>query len=175
MINQLVETQNGEVTTTSLQVAEVFGKQHKNVMRDIQTQLEKIGSSDLSSEMFREDSFENRGKNYPMYRMNKDGFTLLAMSYTTDEAMQFKLRYIKAFNEMEFQLQNQAALDGLFLIEDEQANQREQEARNARNLAMKVNADTRNAKLSFDVARQVSDPVLRQKLINQAGYKLLEN
>ena len=38
---------------------------------------------------------------YKMYYMNKDGFTLLAMGFTGKKAMQFKLDYIQAFNQME--------------------------------------------------------------------------
>ena len=106
---QLVELQNGVATTTSLQVAETFGKKHKNVIRDLKNQMDKIRSSDLSHEMFQEDTYEIGGREYPMYRMNKDGFTLLVMSYTDDKSMQFKLRYIQAFNEMEQELKNQSS------------------------------------------------------------------
>lgn len=42
--------------------------------------------------------------------MNRDGFTLLAMGFTGKKALQFKLRYIQAFNEMEEALKNQPAL-----------------------------------------------------------------
>ena len=107
---QLVELQNGVATTTSLQVANTFEKRHKHILRDIKNQIEKIGSPDLVHEMFQEDTYEIGGREYPMYRMNKDGFTLLVMSYTDDKSMQFKLRYIQAFNEMEEALKNQPAL-----------------------------------------------------------------
>lgn len=40
-----------------------------------------------------------------MYIMTRDGFTLLAMGYTGEKAMQFKLAYIKQFNAMEKALQ----------------------------------------------------------------------
>lgn len=106
---QLVELQNGVATTTSLQVAEVFEKNHKEVLRDLRSQMSKIGSADLRHEMFQEKEYEVRGRTYPMYQMNKDGFTLLVMSYTDDKSMQFKLRYIQAFNEMEQELKNQSS------------------------------------------------------------------
>lgn len=35
-----------------------------------------------------------------MFVMNRDGFTLLVMGYTGKKAMQFKERYIAAFNKM---------------------------------------------------------------------------
>ena len=54
--------------------------------------------------MFHPATFENRGKKYPMYLMNRDGFSLLAMGFTGKEAVQWKLKYIAAFNAMEKQL-----------------------------------------------------------------------
>ncbi|MFL2044370.1 Rha family transcriptional regulator [Weissella hellenica] len=48
---QLVELQNGVATTTSLQVSKTFGKKHKNVIRDLKNQMDKIHSSDLSHEI----------------------------------------------------------------------------------------------------------------------------
>ena len=38
---------------------------------------------------------------YPMYLMNKDGFSLLVMGFTGKEALEWKLQYIRAFNQME--------------------------------------------------------------------------
>lgn len=107
---QLVELQNGVATTTSLQVAETFGKNHDKILRDVKKQIKKIGSPDVANEMFQEKEYEVRGRTYPMYQMNKNGFTLLVMSYTDDKSMQFKIRYIQAFNEMEEALKNQPAL-----------------------------------------------------------------
>lgn len=95
-----------QAVTSSLQVAETFEKEHKNIMRDIDKLLES-GGSKLSREMFATGAYENRGKQYPMYYMNRDGFTLLAMGFTGDKALQFKLQYIKAFNEMEDQVKFQ--------------------------------------------------------------------
>ena len=60
--------------------------------------------------MFYETTFENRGKQYPMYLMNRDGFTLLAMGFTGKAALEWKLKYIAAFNEMEKKLAEQPQL-----------------------------------------------------------------
>lgn len=106
---QLVELQNGEPTTTSLQVAEAFDKRHDAVLRDVKSQIKEVGSTDLWSEFFKEDTYKVRGREYPMYRMNKDGFTLLVMSYTGTKATEFKVRYIQAFNEMEDALKSQSS------------------------------------------------------------------
>lgn len=44
---------------------------------------------------------EQNRQEYPMFIMNRDGFTLLAMGFTGKKAMRFKLDYIAAFNAME--------------------------------------------------------------------------
>ena len=52
------------------------------------------------------------GRTLPMYLMNRDGFTLLAFSFTGKKAMAFKVAYINRFNEMEKQLQGNGQHDG---------------------------------------------------------------
>lgn len=108
---QLVELQNGVVTTTSLQVAETFGKNHRHILETIDDYL-KAGVAEKSADLFRESSYVHP-QNKQTYRqvvMNRDGFTLLAMGFTGKKALQFKLRYIQAFNEMEEALKNKSAL-----------------------------------------------------------------
>lgn len=104
----LVEVQRfnkEEVTVvSSLDVSETFEKSHKHVLEDIRTIEAKISKAEMSA-LFYEDFYKAKnGKRQPLYYMNKDGFTLLAMGYTTEKAMQFKLAYIKQFNAMEKQL-----------------------------------------------------------------------
>ena len=106
-MNELVIMKDKQAVTSSLQVAETFGKRHDHVTRDIEELIAQSGSPKLGNEMFATGTYENRGKQYPMYYMNRDGFTLLAMGFTGDKALQFKLQYIKAFNEMEQQVKFQ--------------------------------------------------------------------
>ena len=106
MINQLtnaVAVSNGKVTTTSLKIAEVFCKPHKDVLKAIRS-LE-------TPEYFNRRNFspveysDAKGEKRPAYCITKDGFTLLAMGFTGAKAMQFKIAYIEAFNAMERKLQ----------------------------------------------------------------------
>lgn len=106
-MNDLVIMKDKQAVTSSLQVAETFGKRHDHVTRDIEELIAQSGSPKLGNEMFATGTYENRGKQYPMYYMNRDGFTLLAMGFTGDKALQFKLQYIDAFNEMEQQVKFQ--------------------------------------------------------------------
>lgn len=107
---QLVELQNGVATTTSLQVAETFGKNHRDVLSAIDDLKE--GAAENFADLFNDSSYihpQNK-QTYRQVVMNRDGFTLLAMGFTGKKALQFKLRYIQAFNEMEEALKNQSAL-----------------------------------------------------------------
>lgn len=105
--------------TTSLLVAETFGKRHDHVIRDIEELFVKTQNwveTDIQqiSSMFEKTEYEtplNNGtgavRKSPMYIMNRDGFTLLAMGFTGQKAVHFKLQYIAAFNSMEKQLATQ--------------------------------------------------------------------
>lgn len=97
-MNELVMVENNQVVVSSRQVAENFGKQHKDVLESIRGIL---AAENSATKFFHESTFENRGKHYPEYIMNRDGFSLLVMGFTGKEAMTWKIRYIQAFNEME--------------------------------------------------------------------------
>ncbi len=99
-MQELIKVENigGELMTTSKNVAEVFNKEHKNVLRDI----EKLKCSrEFRKLNFEPTSYTNgNNKIHPMYNLTKDGFTILAMGYTGEKAMEFKEKYISAFNKM---------------------------------------------------------------------------
>lgn len=101
MTDIILSTQNGEPVASSRQIAENFGKEHKNV---IQAVTNLVAENSAAKSMFYETTFENRGKQYPMYLMNRDGFSLLVMGFTGKAALEWKLKYIAAFNAMEKKL-----------------------------------------------------------------------
>ena len=98
-MKDLVIMHDQQVVTTSLKVAEIFEKEHRVVMKSIRN---LTAQNYAVKKMFVEDSYLNsRNQQQPMYYMNRDGFTLLAMGFTGSKAMEFKLKYIEAFNKME--------------------------------------------------------------------------
>ena len=105
-MNELVIMKSKQALTTSLKVAETFSKEHKVVMRAIKN----LAAQNCTVEkMFVESTYvDSRGHEQPMYYMNRDGFTLLAMGFTGKDAMKFKLEYIEAFNKMEQMIKAQA-------------------------------------------------------------------
>lgn len=111
-------TQNHELITpdlrtTSRVVAEKFGKQHKNVLQSIENTL-----ADLPEEFgrlnFQPSSYLNaQGKQQPQYQLTRDGFTLITMGFTGRAAMEWKIRFIEAFNAMEAELKARLEAPGL--------------------------------------------------------------
>lgn len=98
--------QDGRLVTTSLKVAEVFEKEHKHVLDAVR----KLFTAENSAvkQMFQESTYLNeRNQSQPMFVMNRDGFTLLAMSFNGKKALEFKIAYINAFNAMEAELKSQ--------------------------------------------------------------------
>jgi anti-repressor protein len=87
--------------TTSKKIAEVFEKEHRNVLRDIAALKDVLNFEQMFYETTEADSY---GRPQRVYQMNRDGFALLAMGFTGQKALEWKVKYIEAFNYMEQQL-----------------------------------------------------------------------
>lgn len=106
-MNKLVIMENHQAVTTSLKVAEVFEKEHKNVIQAIESKIYSAENSAQYSQMFLEGAYKDRsGKSNKMYYMNRDGFSFIAFGFTGRKADEFKLQYINAFNAMEEQIKD---------------------------------------------------------------------
>ena len=98
--------ESNQPITNSKLVAEVFEKEHKNVMQSIRKLMERTAQNSAVRQMFSESTYLNeQNKEQPMFIMNQDGFTLLAMGFNGKKAMEFKLKYIEAFNAMKRQIE----------------------------------------------------------------------
>ncbi|AZS50063.1 Rha family transcriptional regulator [Entomomonas moraniae] len=102
--DQMVSEKEGKPVTTSLKVAEYFGKQHKHVLRD----LKKLDCSNefIESNFGLSEYIDQRGRRLPMYTMTKNGFMFLVMGFTGAKAAAIKEAYINAFDWMHEQLNN---------------------------------------------------------------------
>lgn len=111
-MNNLVEiSKDKQVITTSLRVAEVFGKRHDNILRQINSLIGSLREQQDFSPLKNEEAKfavanykDEQGKLRKQYIITRDGFTLLAMGFTGSKALKFKLQYIQAFNAMEAKL-----------------------------------------------------------------------
>lgn len=92
------EVVDGAATTTSLDIASVFEKRHADIIAKIE---------DLPQDSFTERNFplseyqDSTGRNLPMYKITRDGFSLLVMGFTGTKAYYWKIEFINAFNKME--------------------------------------------------------------------------
>lgn len=126
-MNKLINitNQKGNLIVSSREVAKNFEKEHFNVTRDIENIIETLKNTDNSKlrsqpikieglknstheksevkieDLFLESEFEHKGNSYKEYLLTRDGFTLLAMGFTGKKALEWKLKYIEAFNKME--------------------------------------------------------------------------
>ncbi|MDK4429672.1 MULTISPECIES: Rha family transcriptional regulator [Enterococcus] len=122
---------NKQAVTSSLQVAETFGKEHRAVLKAIDDLKE--GLAQKYADLFCEDTYihpQNK-QAYRVVYMNRDGFTLAVLGFNnTQKVLEFKLKYIEAFNQMEKEIQqpklptSQRQLAMLALSANEETNER---------------------------------------------------
>ncbi|MEK4973293.1 Rha family transcriptional regulator [Niallia sp. FSL R7-0648] len=107
-MSQLVFVNDNQVFTDSLTVAEVFGKRHDVVLRDIRN-LEC--SEEFNLHNFAEiDYTDERNRTYKKYLIKRDGLAFLVFGYTGAKAAEYKEKYIQAFNAMEEELRKPKVL-----------------------------------------------------------------
>ena len=95
----IINDVNEVLTVSSLQIAEHFEKNHRDVLRAIKN---LTAQNCALTSMFIENTYKaGTGKSYKYYECTRDGFTLLAMGFTGDKALDWKIKYIEAFNKME--------------------------------------------------------------------------
>lgn len=109
MNNIIIQNQNGNLVVSSREVAENFEKRHDNVVRDIEELIKNMGSPQNWGHLFIGTNYQHEQNKqvYREYLLTRDGFTLLAMGFTGRKALEWKLKYIEAFNKMEEKLKQQ--------------------------------------------------------------------
>lgn len=108
MSDIVLSMQSGEPVASSRQIAENFDKNHRDVLRAVDNLKEDVRN--FAQMFFESTEPDSYGREQRAYLMNRDGFTLLAMGFTGKAALEWKLKYIAAFNEMEKKLTEQPQL-----------------------------------------------------------------
>jgi len=100
-MNELISISNqgGKLVVSSREVARNFEKEHKDVLETIRNLIAE--NSAVKNTIIESEYVNSRGRKYPEYLLTRDGFTLLAMGFTGKKALEWKLKYIEAFNKME--------------------------------------------------------------------------
>lgn len=111
---------DGQPMTSSLKVAERFGKRHDNALKAIRAIC--AIQPEFAALNFEESEFKDKnGRARPMFRMTKNGFAMLAMGFTGSAAMQWKVLYITAFDRMAEEIAHAAHVPAVPLTLHEQA------------------------------------------------------
>lgn len=103
----LVEVIHEQPMTTSRRVGQMFGKRHDNVLQAVKRLLPDL-PDDFTRLNFEVSEYtDDTGRRLPEYLLTKDGFAMLAMSFTGREATRWKMSFIRAFNSMAKTLERQ--------------------------------------------------------------------
>lgn len=148
-MNELVKVTDGQVVVSSRQIAENFGKHHKDVLDGIRGIL---NSAEKSAQWFMTDTYKDAsGKSNPEYLMNRDGFSLLVMGFTGKKALEWKIKYIEAFNAMESEIKQGKALP----------KGKDETIKAKRVNVMETNARVRESNQYLKIAAQIDIPEYR--------------
>ena len=148
-MNNLVIMKDRQAVTDSLKVAETFEKEHRNILKRARNLTAQNGAVE---KMFFESTYINQqGHEQPLIYMNRDGFTLIAMGFTGKKALDFKLKYIQAFNEMENRIRH---------------------PKSERLEIMRKDSATKRAGVLYKIAMATDSNISRQKLLHKAAEAL---
>ena len=144
-MNSLVQVTDGQIVVSSRNIAEHFEKRHADVLAGI----ENIKTENSAvTPMFCETTYTaGTGKAYKEYLMNRDGFSLLVMGFTGKKALEWKIKYIQAFNAMEEELRKPKIIP-----------EKSDALQSKRVEIMERNARTRAANLLLKIAERTEIP-----------------
>ncbi|HHK5564165.1 Rha family transcriptional regulator [Bacillus cereus] len=115
--NVLVFENDGQVVTDSLTIAEMFEKEHKHVVRDIEVQLEKLkeaGEQTWGESNFGQTHYQHPQNKqwYKKYLLTEDAFAIVVMAYVTSEAMKMKIEFLREFKRMKEHIEKRMQIPG---------------------------------------------------------------
>ena len=182
MTDIILSMQNGEPVVSSRQIAESFEKNHRDVLRAADNLKEDVRN--FAQMFFESTEPDSYGREQRTYLMNRDGFSLLVMGFTGKAALEWKLKYIAAFNEMEKKLATpqmpklSKELQALFLLDDR--TQRQEQRLSALENTMTVDYDQQRVlrkcisksvigSLGGENAPAYTDPHVRGKVYSECN------
>ena len=110
---------DGIAYCTSLDIARAFEKEHKNVLNAIDNIAAKTGHEFNRLNLKPIGYLDPRGREQRAFELSRDGFSLVVMGFTGNAAMQWKLRFLEAFNAMERELTSPALRERIAWLEGE--------------------------------------------------------
>ncbi len=182
-MSELVQIVNNQAVVSSRQIAENFGKEHGKVIRSIEDILGQANFGDTPMFFGTTYVHEQNKQEYPEYLMNRDGFSLLVMGFTGKQALEWKIKYIKAFNEMESRVKQLSPLEILaaqaqaLVDQDRQMKEIRQEVRGIREIVALNSTDWRRetAMLISKMSRSLHGDYSGVQDLRSESYKLLDD
>ena len=99
--NEMVTLQGDQVMTTSLKVAEYFGKRHKDVLKKIRNTINDCDNPQYTQRNFAPfDFIDKNGEVQPAFNLTRNGFMLLVMGFTGKAALQIKIKYMRMAEQL---------------------------------------------------------------------------
>ncbi|WP_061317518.1 Rha family transcriptional regulator [Clostridium botulinum] len=106
----------GQLVSDSREVAQTVEKRHCNLVRDIETYIQYLENSRMSSQdFFIKDSYKTDGNNktYKCYLLTKQGCEMVANKMTGEKGVLFTAKYVQAFNKMENYINNNKVVNSI--------------------------------------------------------------
>lgn len=173
-MTDLVIMKDRQAVTTSLNLAESFEKEHKNVIQVIESKIQSAENSAHYKKMFALGSYvDSRGREQKMYYMNRDGWTFIAVGFTGRKADSFKLKYIEAFNKMEDHIKQQLDTSNLspeLQFMNSVVNQLASQELATKQLESKVDSITEIVALNSTDWRKDCRALINKMAKNQGGF-----
>lgn len=145
---------------SSKQVADDFNKKHKDVLESIRN---LVAENSAAKSWFYETTYESRGKQYPMYLMNKDGFTFLVMGFTGKLANDWKIKYIQAFNDMEKHIRGEMTTEEKVLLSLQYSKEISDRVNTVEEIALETKEDVDQLKNNMVIDRSQKHQLIRAK------------
>lgn len=169
-----------EPTIDSREVADMVGKQHAHLCRDIAHYVDVISKNPKldSSNFFRKASYkqENNGKEVTRYDVTRKGCEMIANKLTGEKGILFTAAYVERFHQMEDAIKEPKKLKA---TPTDAAMQKKLEIQEMRAKAMLINANTRKAKVAAELIKSATLDSYKNALMatatnTLAGEKVVE-
>lgn len=169
---------NLEQKLDSREVAEMVGKEHKELLRDIRRYCEQLGESKIAlTDFFTESTYKTeQNKTMPCYLVTKKGCEFIAHKLTGVKGTEFTAKYINRFHEMEGIIQNHIPQGKELLALAVLEAQKTIEEKDAQIEEMKPHAILGQAITTANTSILIGDmaKILRQNGVNIGGQRLFE-
>ena len=171
-----IKTYNGVNVTDSREVADMVGKRHDNLLRDIQGYIKVIEDSSKlrTANFFIESTYKNNNnQSYPCYLLTKQGCEMVANKMTGTKGILFTAEYVQAFNKMEQALKPQLPTDYLSALKALVASEEEKQQLQLENTHKQEVIQGLTEEISISDMRSILNRVIRKGGKYQERYSAL--